>query len=141
VLEFLADCHERSICYGDVKPNNFVLRSLYPCLAHLMDPRKPRGYLDVVAVDFGCCQEVGEHCLPDAKVMGVWKCWVGVVWCGGVRVFLSCAGGGCVVLYGSGGAAASYATQSACGLVALHVALFGGRNSALCRRLAGSRRN
>lgn len=71
VLEFLADCHERSICYGDVKPNNFVLRSLYPCLAHLMDPRKPRGYLDVVAVDFGCCQEVGEHCLPDAKVMGV----------------------------------------------------------------------
>lgn len=68
VLEFLADCHERSICYGDVKPNNFVLRSLYPCIAHLMDPSKPRGHLDVVAVDFGCCQEVGEHCLPDAKV-------------------------------------------------------------------------
>jgi serine/threonine protein kinase len=70
VLEFLADCHARSICYGDVKPNNFVLRSLYPCIAHLMDPRKPRGQLEVVAVDFGCCQEVGEQCLPDAKVRG-----------------------------------------------------------------------
>lgn len=69
VLEFLADCHERSICYGDVKPNNFVLRSLYPCIAHLMDPRKPRGNLEVVAVDFGCCQEVDrENCLPDTKV-------------------------------------------------------------------------
>lgn len=68
VLEFLADCHARSICYGDVKPNNFVLRSLYPCIAHLMDPRKPKGQLEVVAVDFGCCQEVGEACLPDAKV-------------------------------------------------------------------------
>lgn len=71
VLEFLADCHERSICYGDVKPNNFVLRSLYPCIAHLMDPRKPRGNLEVVAVDFGCCQEVDrENCLPDTKVTG-----------------------------------------------------------------------
>lgn len=69
MLEFLADCHERSICYGDVKPNNFVLRSLYPCIAHLMDPRKPRGNLEVVAVDFGCCQEVDrENCLPDTKV-------------------------------------------------------------------------
>ena len=70
VLEFLADCHERSICYGDVKPNNFVLRSLYPCIGHLLDPSTPKGRLEVVAVDFGCCQEVGENCLPDAKVTG-----------------------------------------------------------------------
>jgi serine/threonine protein kinase len=74
VLEFLADCHKRSICYGDVKPNNFVLRSLYPSISHLMDPSKPRGNLEVVAVDFGCCQEVGEHCLPDTKVGGVTTC-------------------------------------------------------------------
>lgn len=68
VLEFLADCHKRSVCYGDVKPNNFVLRNLYPCIAHLMDPSKPKGLLEVVAVDFGCCQEVGEQCLPDVNV-------------------------------------------------------------------------
>lgn len=68
VLEFLADCHARSICYGDTKPNNFVLRSLYPSISHLMDPRKPKGNLEVVAVDFGCCQEVGDECLPDVKV-------------------------------------------------------------------------
>lgn len=80
MLEFLADCHERSICYGDVKPNNFVLRSLYPCIAHLMDPSKPKGQLEVVAVDFGCCQEVGESCLPDVKVRvcSIWECARGV---------------------------------------------------------------
>jgi hypothetical protein len=33
-----------------------------------MDPAKPKGTLEVVAVDFGCCQEVGEECLPDARV-------------------------------------------------------------------------
>lgn len=57
-------------CCLSSQPNNFVLRSLYPCIAHLMDPSKPRGNLEVVAVDFGCCQEVGEHCLPDTKVTG-----------------------------------------------------------------------
>lgn len=38
------------------QPNNFVLRRLYPSIAHLLDPRKPKGQLEVVAVDFGCCQ-------------------------------------------------------------------------------------
>lgn len=70
VLEFLQDCHARSICYGDVKPNNFVLRSLYPSIAHLLDPSKPRGALEVVAVDFGCCQELGETCLQEPHVTG-----------------------------------------------------------------------
>lgn len=70
VLEFLADCHANSICYGDVKPNNFVLRSLYPSIAHLLDPSRPKGLLEVVAVDFGCCQFMDEACLPDSKVTG-----------------------------------------------------------------------
>jgi len=43
VLEFLVDCHQRHICYGDIKPNNFVLRSLYPSIRHLLDPSKPKG--------------------------------------------------------------------------------------------------
>eukprot|EP00878_Enallax_costatus_P015706 GHUV01016456.1.p1 GENE.GHUV01016456.1~~GHUV01016456.1.p1 ORF type:complete len:206 (+),score=48.58 GHUV01016456.1:988-1605(+) len=70
VLEFLADCHANSICYGDVKPNNFVLRSLYPSIAHLLDPSRPKGLLEVVAVDFGCCQVMDDACLPDSKVTG-----------------------------------------------------------------------
>jgi len=40
VLEFLVDCHKRSICYGDIKPNNFVLRSLSASISHLLDPRQ-----------------------------------------------------------------------------------------------------
>lgn len=70
VLEFLADCHARSVCYGDVKPNNFVLRSLYPSISHLLDPSTPKGLLEVVAVDFGCCQVMDDTCLPDSKVTG-----------------------------------------------------------------------
>eukprot|EP00879_Flechtneria_rotunda_P018403 GHRR01019304.1.p1 GENE.GHRR01019304.1~~GHRR01019304.1.p1 ORF type:complete len:210 (+),score=36.58 GHRR01019304.1:401-1030(+) len=71
VLEFLQDCHAHSICYGDVKPNNFVLRSLYPSIAHLLNPDNPKGDLEIMAVDFGCCQEVGEQCLPyDVNVTG-----------------------------------------------------------------------
>jgi serine/threonine protein kinase len=44
--------------------------ALYPSIAHLLDPSKPRGQLEVVAVDFGCCQEVGEMCLQEPHVTG-----------------------------------------------------------------------
>lgn len=44
--------------------------ALYPSIAHLLDPSKPRGALEVVAVDFGCCQELGETCLQEPHVTG-----------------------------------------------------------------------
>jgi serine/threonine protein kinase len=71
VLEFLAAAHAQDICYGDIKPANFVLRSLYPSIAHLLDPSKPKGELRVTAIDFGCCQAVSsEDCLPDSRITG-----------------------------------------------------------------------
>jgi len=48
VFSFLAHTHARGICYGDIKPANFMLTSPVgsgaPCVAK--------------AVDFGCCQKV-----------------------------------------------------------------------------------
>jgi serine/threonine protein kinase len=66
VLRFLAHAHARGVCYGDVKPGNFVLRSLYPSVAHMLDPSAPKGVISLAAVDFGCCQLVKpDECLPD----------------------------------------------------------------------------
>lgn len=55
VIGFLAHSHKRGVCYGDVKPANFMLGSschkcLEPCTAGRL-----KG-LTVKAVDFGCCQ-------------------------------------------------------------------------------------
>lgn len=76
VLQFLAAAHARRVCYGDIKPENFSLRRLYPCIDHIIDPAAPKGCLDVAAVDFGCCQITEpEMCLPD--VVGTkagWPC-------------------------------------------------------------------
>ena len=57
VLRFLADCHAERICYGDVKPSNFLLKSMYPSIHHLMDPTKPKGMLTVKAADLGSSQQ------------------------------------------------------------------------------------
>lgn len=91
---------------GDVKPNNFVLRSLYPSIAHLLDPSRPKGLLEVIAVDFGCCQEVDDSCLPDLKVTGTplymapeqLRACHGIevdVWAAGVMVSGACCCWGC----------------------------------------------
>jgi hypothetical protein len=50
--------------------NPSIPAALYPSIAHLLDPSKPRGQLEVVAVDFGCCQEVGEACIQEPHVTG-----------------------------------------------------------------------
>lgn len=71
VLGFLSHAHSSGVCYGDVKPSNFVLRRLYPSVMHLIDPAGPKGHLDVCAVDFGCCQRTSpDACLADVPVTG-----------------------------------------------------------------------
>jgi serine/threonine protein kinase len=62
VLSALEACHTLSICYGDVKPGNFLLTSMYPSVAHLLDPSKPKGDLKLKAVDFGCAEYCPEGC-------------------------------------------------------------------------------
>jgi serine/threonine protein kinase len=61
VLDVLAECHRRSICYGDVKPANFLLAtSTSPAAAG--SPKKPSApKLSVRAVDFGCSRVMREH--------------------------------------------------------------------------------
>jgi serine/threonine protein kinase len=61
-LEFVADAHSLGYLVGDVKPQNFALRRLYPCARHLADPvaHPDKGVLDVAAIDFGCCVDVRE---------------------------------------------------------------------------------
>lgn len=56
-LEFVADAHDLGFVVGDVKPQNFALRRLYPSARHLADPQThpDKGPLDVAAIDFGCC--------------------------------------------------------------------------------------
>lgn len=53
VLQIVAHCHQKSMCYGDVKPENFVLKCTYPGPYSLMDPKGPKGYMVLKAVDFG----------------------------------------------------------------------------------------
>jgi len=75
VLRFLAHAHRAGVCYGDVKPNNFVLRRLYPSITHMLDPTAPKGRIDLAVVDFGCCQRVKpDECLPDVVSRLVWLC-------------------------------------------------------------------
>ncbi|GBF93233.1 CDPK-related kinase-like [Raphidocelis subcapitata] len=71
VLRFLAHAHRSGVCYGDVKPENFTLRGLYPSISHLLDPTAPKGRLDVCAVDFGTCQTTEpDVCLSDLPISG-----------------------------------------------------------------------
>lgn len=46
VLRFLEHCHEKGICYGDIKPANFMLQE-----------GREQGFA-VKAIDFGCSQKV-----------------------------------------------------------------------------------
>lgn len=62
VLAALATCHAADICYGDVKPANFMLGAMYPSVAHLLDPSKPKGDMALKAIDFGCSQYCPDGC-------------------------------------------------------------------------------
>lgn len=58
ILRMLEQCHEKGICFGDVKPANFMLKASYPCKRHLVDSEAPKGNLVLKAIDFGCSQIV-----------------------------------------------------------------------------------
>eukprot|EP00879_Flechtneria_rotunda_P000317 GHRR01000408.1.p1 GENE.GHRR01000408.1~~GHRR01000408.1.p1 ORF type:complete len:373 (+),score=84.90 GHRR01000408.1:288-1406(+) len=62
VLSALAACHSAGICYGDVKPSNFMLAGIYPSVAHVLDPSQPKGDMQLRAVDFGCAQYCPDGC-------------------------------------------------------------------------------
>ncbi|WIA43848.1 hypothetical protein OEZ86_010263 [Tetradesmus obliquus] len=62
VLSALAACHAADVCYGDVKPANFMLASMWPSIAHVLDPAKPKGDMRLRAVDFGCAQFCPDGC-------------------------------------------------------------------------------
>ena len=60
VLRVLAECHRQGICYADIKPANFLLKSPYERedSSHErleVDPVEP---LHVKVSDFGCSQRV-----------------------------------------------------------------------------------
>lgn len=61
ILKMLAACHEKNICFGDVKPANFMLKKPYPCKRHIADPSAPRGDIIVKGIDFGCSQKISEE--------------------------------------------------------------------------------
>ncbi|KAF6255016.1 kinase-like domain-containing protein [Scenedesmus sp. NREL 46B-D3] len=62
VLSALAACHAADVCYGDVKPANFMLASMWPSIQHVLDPSKPKGEMPLRAVDFGCAQFCPDGC-------------------------------------------------------------------------------
>jgi calcium-dependent protein kinase len=97
VLDVLAECHSRNICYGDVKPANFLLSTADG------EPTSPRAAgvptLTVRAVDFGCSRAVAkgapltQQCgtpLYMAPEMAMQRFGLGVdVWAAGVMVSMA----------------------------------------------------
>lgn len=80
VLSALEACHYVGICYGDVKPANFLLTSMYPSVAHLLDSSRPKGDLTLKAVDFGCAEYCPDGCSLAQGLSGTpgkgWACWL-----------------------------------------------------------------
>lgn len=58
VLRMISTCHKKGICYGDVKPANFMFKANYPCNRHLVDSSAPKGNIVLKGIDFGCSQVV-----------------------------------------------------------------------------------
>lgn len=52
-LRVLEECHRNGICYGDVKPANFLLKWPFPSISD------PQALPDIRVADFGCAQEIG----------------------------------------------------------------------------------
>lgn len=67
VLSLLAFCHEREICYLDIKPANFILPTASPSLDgfHEMTSSKNQDFVKVI--DFGSCEHIPERGLRGAK--------------------------------------------------------------------------
>lgn len=49
-LQVLEKCHRHGICYGDIKPANFLLKWPYPSAAD------PQALPNIRIADFGCAQ-------------------------------------------------------------------------------------
>eukprot|EP00210_Caulerpa_lentillifera_P007956 g7595.t1 len=60
ILKMLSECHEHNICFGDVKPANFMLKHPYSITHSLTDSSSPQHNLIVKTVDFGCSQKLNE---------------------------------------------------------------------------------
>ena len=62
ILQVLAECHRKGICYADVKPANFLLTRPYRRSGKGDDSR----LLELRTTDFGCSQRIQEvrvcHC-------------------------------------------------------------------------------
>lgn len=97
VLFMLAAAHDRNICFGDVKPANFLLEAQYPCRRHLVDSSAPKGDLVVKGVDFGCSQKLnGEDRLgkqtgtPLYMAPEIFFGWYGLevdIWAAGMMLY------------------------------------------------------
>lgn len=53
ILQVITFCHEKCMCYQDIKPENFVLKCPYPGPQAFLDPKGPKGHIVLKAVDFG----------------------------------------------------------------------------------------
>ena len=51
-LRVLEECHRHGICYGDVKPANFLLKWPFPSISD------PQALPDIRVADFGCAQAI-----------------------------------------------------------------------------------
>lgn len=60
ILNVLAECNRQQVCYADVKPANFLLKSRYPDVDSERSPSCPDAPPDIRIVDFGCSQLVKE---------------------------------------------------------------------------------
>ena len=56
ILQVLAECHRKGICYADVKPANFLLTRPYRRSGQGEDSR----LLELRTTDFGCSQRIQE---------------------------------------------------------------------------------
>lgn len=102
ILKMLLECHKRGVCFGDVKPANFMLKYPYPCKRHLTDPSAPRGDLIIKTVDFGCSQTITEDSrlkkrtgTPLYMAPEIFFGWYGVevdIWALGMMLFQLIAG-------------------------------------------------
>ena len=82
ILQVLAECHRKGICYADVKPANFLLTCPYRRSGKGDDSR----LLELRTTDFGCSQRIQEvrvcHC-GTAAIPQLCRC----------ELFLGCAPG------------------------------------------------